>query len=283
MVYVPDVALIVEATVGPGVAIPALAAALQTQAMQHFAPNDWGVGAHLHVIPKGQAPPPAWWQLVLLDDADQADALGYHDVTAAGKPLGKVFVKTSLDDGQTPSSVASHELLEMLGDPSCNLWATAPLADTKADVYAFEACDAVEGQPYQIDGVTVSNFVTRPYFEAFRAPHSTKFDYHRSVGGPAILIDLVDGLAGGLGPLRPVLRAALALAAELGGIGLRGRVVGRLSAELFPGAMSVFPVAAEESVAPLTPTSWGAVVSLADRARMGRREPLQLPVAAHVA
>ena len=35
--------------------------------------------------------------LVILDDADQAGALGYHDETPDGKPYGRVFVAPVLD------------------------------------------------------------------------------------------------------------------------------------------------------------------------------------------
>ncbi|UIF89492.1 hypothetical protein KAF44_29135 (plasmid) [Cupriavidus necator] len=36
-----------------------------------------------------------WW-LVILDDSDQANAYGYHDVTNDGLPLGKVFAKADM-------------------------------------------------------------------------------------------------------------------------------------------------------------------------------------------
>jgi hypothetical protein len=134
-------------------------AALQKQVDNDFAPY-WGRGARL-VIAEADAIPSKSWVIVVVNDADQANALGYHDLTPEDLPIGKVFVRTSEQDGVSWTSVASHELLEMLGDPTINL-----LADMSGDVeYVYEVCDPVEGDSYQIDGVEVSNFVTPKWFE----------------------------------------------------------------------------------------------------------------------
>ena len=66
------------------------------------------------------------WAMVFLDDADQAGALAYHDLTPDGLPISKVFVKTTLDDNQLVSVSASHELVEMLVDPAINMMTTGP-------------------------------------------------------------------------------------------------------------------------------------------------------------
>ena len=64
---------------------------LQTQVKRDFAPF-WAVDADLQFCPRSGAPPRAgsWW-LVVLDDADQANAVGYHDLTAQGLPLGNLL------------------------------------------------------------------------------------------------------------------------------------------------------------------------------------------------
>ena len=54
---------------------------------------------------------------VTSDDSDQAGALGYHDVTDEGLPLGKVFAGTDRALGLEVSVTFSHELLEILGAP----------------------------------------------------------------------------------------------------------------------------------------------------------------------
>jgi hypothetical protein len=60
----------------------------------------------------------------------------------------------------------SHEALEMIADPECNLVARGP-HPSKRGQYVFhyyEMCDAVQNDTYAIDGVDVSNFVLPLYF-----------------------------------------------------------------------------------------------------------------------
>lgn len=135
--------------------------ALGKQLHDDFGPA-WGTGAHLHFVDSGKKPPPGMWVIALLASSDQAGALGYHDLTPDGLPLGKVFAGTDRQYGQKVSVTLSHELLEMLSDPWINL--TAQSDDGK--FYAWENCDAVEadGLGYDIDGVTVSDFVLPHWF-----------------------------------------------------------------------------------------------------------------------
>jgi hypothetical protein len=143
--------------------------ALQKQVTNDFAPI-WGIDAKLVYVPKGGTVPPNSWCLGIFDDSDQAGALGYHDITVDGLPLGKVFAKTDLDTGSSLSVTISHELLEMLGDPDINLTCFVQGSDTAGIIYAYEDCDAVEDDSlgYQIDGVLVSDFVYPSWFESFR-------------------------------------------------------------------------------------------------------------------
>ena len=62
--------------------VSAVVPALQTQVSQDFAPP-WGVDADLDFVPKGQQPPAGHWWLVVLDNSDQAGALGYHEIGRA--------------------------------------------------------------------------------------------------------------------------------------------------------------------------------------------------------
>ena len=66
--------------------------ALQHQVSYDFKPY-WNEGARLVWVPSGSSPPSGAgaWLLSILDDSDQAGALGYHDITNQGQPLGKVF------------------------------------------------------------------------------------------------------------------------------------------------------------------------------------------------
>src|SRR5438552_2174232 len=87
--------------------------ALQTQVHRDFAPA-WGKDADLQFVPSGKRPPPGAWWLSVLDDSDQADALGYHDLTKDGQPLSKVFAGSDMKFGYQWTVTASHELVEML-------------------------------------------------------------------------------------------------------------------------------------------------------------------------
>lgn len=161
-------------------------AALQIQVTQHFAPA-WGYGADLKFIVDGVTARPQAWQVVILDNSDQAGALGYHDLTSDGLPIGKVFAKTDKDNGLSWSVTASHELLEMLGDPGINL---TVLRETLGQLWAYENCDACEADElgYLIGDVLVSDFVYPSWFEEFWGENDTQFDYCKKIQRPFQLL-----------------------------------------------------------------------------------------------
>jgi hypothetical protein len=159
--------------------------ALQKQVHEHFAPV-WGIDADLTFVGKKSKPAAGTWWLSILDNSDQAGALGYHDVTNEGLPLGKVFAKTDQQYGNKWTVTASHELLEMLADPEINLTVFVQPSATQGVLYAYEVCDACEADNlgYDIDGVTVSDFVYPSWFEASRPANSTQFDYGKHLKKP---------------------------------------------------------------------------------------------------
>lgn len=161
--------------------------AIQIQVSRDFAPL-WGVDAELGCWPRGSTPPPHLWQCLVLDDAVQAGNMGFHELTAAGQPLGHVFARTTLENGGKPSQTLSHEVLEMLADPEGNLTAIATKADGSIGFYAYEICDPVEDDRfgYEIDGVLVSDFLTPQWFEPSR-PEGTRFSFMWSVRQPLVL------------------------------------------------------------------------------------------------
>lgn len=172
----PTIAFVNLADTPLGVDPGNLVAALQKQMDQDFVPI-WGYPAKLYVTDK---PKPDEWQVVFLDDADAANALGYHDLTKNGQPISKVFVKTTIAAGQKVSVTASHELLEMMIDPGAQLWAQ----NTDGRFYAYEMCDAVEDEEYTIDGISVSDFVHPSFFESWHQPRSVQFDHLKKVSQP---------------------------------------------------------------------------------------------------
>jgi hypothetical protein len=158
----PTVAIVNDPTSGEKDAdVKRIVAALGKQLLNDFGPA-WHTGAHLKFVDSKSKPPAGAWVIALLDSSDVAGALGYHDLTPAGLPLGKVFAGTDRQYGQKVSVTLSHELLEMLSDPWISL--TAQADDGR--FFAWENCDAVEadGLGYTIDGVTVSDFVLPAWF-----------------------------------------------------------------------------------------------------------------------
>jgi hypothetical protein len=157
--------------------------AFQKQVSRDFAASGWGVDAKLEFFKDKTAVPKGAWLLGIFDDADQAGALGYHDLTRHGMPLGKVFAKTTMTFGGKWTVTFSHELLEMLVDPNINLCA---FDEEAARLYAYEVCDAVEADElgYDIDGVTVSDFVLPSWFEPMHVSKGEKFAFKSDVTAP---------------------------------------------------------------------------------------------------
>lgn len=167
--------------------------AISKQVVEHFGPL-WHTYADLNFYPSASKVPSGMWVVFLLDSSDQAGALGYHDLTPDGLPLGKVFAGTDRRFNQSISVTLSHEVLEMLGDPYIDTCIQGP--DGK--FYAYEAADACEGDQYayEIDGVKVSDFVTPEWFGA-NASHP-QYDYLGHISSPLQII--ADGYIGVFDP-----------------------------------------------------------------------------------
>ncbi len=169
--------------------ISSVVPALQTQVRRDFA-SAWGIDADLTFVPQGSTPAAGSWWLAILDNSDMAGALGYHDVTSEGLPLGKVFAGTDQEYGQQWTVTASHELLEMLADPEINLTVFVQPDASSGTLYAYEVCDACEADQfgYAINGTVVSDFVYPSWFESSRGEGSTQFDYGNQITKPFQLL-----------------------------------------------------------------------------------------------
>jgi hypothetical protein len=140
---------------------------------------------HLTFFPNGQPLTRGWWQVVIVDNPDQAGALGYHEMTGAGTPLGKVFAKLELDSGSSWTATLSHELLEMLADPWINWCAMG----SDGRIYALEVCDAVEDDDLgygnyplttsRINGILSNNDIRQFDYEGRMGGSSSLFVDHR--------------------------------------------------------------------------------------------------------
>ena len=104
--------------------------------------------------------------LYLWNGKDPLAALGFHEANHRGIPYGFVFTELARSLREQWTISLSHEALEMIADPECNLLVRGPHPSTRgAQVFHYyEMCDAVQGETYEIDGVTVSNFVLPLYF-----------------------------------------------------------------------------------------------------------------------
>lgn len=167
-----------------------IAAAVNTQLVQHVCPA-WSITPWQCVFyPNETMVPAGAYRLWILDDTDQAQALGYHDQDPNGVPYGRVFVKPIIQSGGTDfngansvSVTISHEVCEIVGDPEVNAWRQM----NNGKLTCQELCDAVEGDAYPVavngTNIFVSNFLLPAWFDMIPVKGS-KFDYLGKLKAP---------------------------------------------------------------------------------------------------
>jgi len=162
-----------------------MTAAIGKQLANDVAPF-YGAVPAIEFVRAGGRPTPGGVPCYIIDEPDIDGALGYHDEDDSGVACIKVFVNPTLDNGGSafagPNSVSvtlSHEVLELTGDAPANKWVDGPHG---AD-FAYELCDAVEGDAYVIDDVSVSNFVLQSFFDP-KAEKGAKLDFLGKVSRP---------------------------------------------------------------------------------------------------
>lgn len=175
-----------------------IAKALERQARYHYAPI-WGYPSEVVVGSDAE-------QIIyLFDSPESAGYLGWHDVDPNGNPYAHVYAEPSVShgsgwvSGKWPiSETISHELLEMLGDPSCNAYGYNSNTD---QLWCMEMCDAVQASAYLVNvtggSVPVSNFVTPDFFNArgtvgriWDYRHVLKAPFSLQPGGYSIVADM---------------------------------------------------------------------------------------------
>ena len=162
----PTIAIQNSSTVLTDAQVQAAVAALQIQLDRDWQAA-WGTTATLVFVSRTQGIPTGAWPIYVLDTSDVSGALGYHDETASGVPYGRIFAKDDITYGYNWTVTLSHELLEMMLDPYVNLTVFRQTTNTAGMLYAYEACDACEADNlgYQINGITVSDFVWPAWFD----------------------------------------------------------------------------------------------------------------------
>ncbi len=173
----------------------AMTLACDIQLRHHAAPVYGLIPPQVHFLQSELHAPRDAQVIAILDDPDQADALGWHTEGPDGTIYGRVFARPVLENGGNAlsaalsvSSVLSHECLETLGDPHCNLWADGG----DGTCTAYELADPVEGDSYAISIgapgknfsiVEVSNFVLPAWFDP-QTPEHTRLDWLRTLAAP---------------------------------------------------------------------------------------------------
>ena len=127
------------------------------------------------------------YQIVIYDKAQSKDDegyLGYH-FSPEGYPVASIFALDDMSEDGTISDTLSHEILEMLVDPACNLYAHRPARGTRPGRgYFYEVCDPVQTKKYEIDGIRVCDFVYPEWYEYVWKAGSRKFDHLDKVKSP---------------------------------------------------------------------------------------------------
>lgn len=147
----------------------------------------WGSTATLNFIHPADIPSQTSWLIRILDDSDQAGALGYHDVSSNFTPIGFVFTKTDFDYGYNWEVTFTHELFEMLADPHI----ARAIQATNTRFYALEVSDPCEADKFAYPKLSaggktimISDFVTERWFDPTlpAGPFDFKGYIHKPLG-----------------------------------------------------------------------------------------------------
>jgi hypothetical protein len=202
--YVALVSLTSEISTGN---LMRVAAAVQKQVTRDFAPM-WGVDGTVNAFAELKDVPSDYHPVVLFSDPDELVGrlefeIGNVNATRLveqfqGRRLGGIhlsaftrqpFALVAAADGW--SVAVSHEILEMLADPSGNrLVAAAHPSDENERVrYLVEVCDPCQTVWYPVNGVQVSDFYTPRYFDPVRNP-AAAYSFTGAVDHP---LDVLEG------------------------------------------------------------------------------------------
>ncbi|MGY8681253.1 hypothetical protein Q2941_26180 [Bradyrhizobium sp. UFLA05-153] len=159
-----------------------VAAALQKQVSRDLKPI-WGVDAKIEAFKSLGAVPVGVWPMIIKKDIGVVGAAGIH----LEKDSAPYSLVTYVPGDSQWAITASHELIDMLVDPSGNRMVSGPSPrasdQDRTVLFLVEPATPVEGSKhaYTIDGVMVSDFVTP---EFYTAPKSQKSRY--SFNGTAV-------------------------------------------------------------------------------------------------
>src|SRR3990172_2955085 len=163
-------------------------AAVQKQVNIDFFPH-WDVAVDLVFFDTDNENdiPSNYWLVVIIDNADIASALGYHTITNAGMPIGKIFTKVTESYGIPWSLTFSHEVLEMISDPYADISVFVRDSTTSGLIIAYENADACQSlqHAYTIDGVVVSDSIFPSWFGFYQ---SEQYDFMGYITEPLSIL-----------------------------------------------------------------------------------------------
>jgi len=175
--FVRQVALVSEVADIPVKEVARISAALQKQVTRDFAPI-WQVQATVDGFPALEDVPLGYWPVIIVQDVQ--GAAGVH-LDKEGQPFALVEV------GDSWSLTASHETLEMLGDPFGNrlVAGPSPRSDQGRVEFLVEVCDPSEDADcaYTVNDVLVSDFYTPHYFDPVKQDQ-VRYSYTGAITEP---------------------------------------------------------------------------------------------------
>jgi len=152
-------------------------AAINHQLRVHFRP-EWGIEARVRGIdalprPGRIAAVEGTHEAIIYVGGSSQDpttgvgtARGYHSRNHRNVPYGFVYLDVCERNGSPWTRTLSHEVLELLADPTAVTTISGPAPGRRARTvyYDLEVCDPTQADGYRIGRVIVSNFVGRAYF-----------------------------------------------------------------------------------------------------------------------
>ena len=160
-----------------------VAAALQKQATRDFG-QIWEIQANVSGFTNLEDVPTDYWPVIIRDDIKTPGAAGVHE-DKNGQPFA--LVQYEKDWPLT----ASHETLEMLGDPFGNrlVAGKSPKPGQGRVNFLVEVCDPSEDRQfaYTVNGITLSDFYTPHYFDPVTAP-SVRYSFTGAITKPRTIL-----------------------------------------------------------------------------------------------
>jgi len=165
-----QVALVSESNRVTASDLSRVSAALQKQATRDLV-QFWDVKATVDAFPRLEDVPIGYWPIIIMDDIQEPGAAGVHEDDANGQPFALVTASDRLD---VWSLTTSHEMIEMLVDPSGNrlVAGDSPKEDQGRVQFLVEACDPSEDAQfaYTVNGILVSDFYSPHFFDPVATP-----------------------------------------------------------------------------------------------------------------